>query len=173
LDECEGADVILIAGGIGLPPLRPVIHKLLSSPKQYGHLHLLYGARTPDTLLYAGEYPSWSDAGLDVQTTVDRAPINWLGNVGAVPLLLDRLRPLSPSNTVIFACGPEIMLHYIARSAAARGIHSDRIWISLERNMQCAVGFCGHCQLGPAFVCKDGPIFRYDLMAPYLDVQGL
>ena len=108
-----------------------------------------------------------------MQTTVDRAPTNWLGNVGAVPLLLDRLHPLSPGNTVIFVCGPEVMLYYIARSAAARGIHRDRIWVSLERNMQCAVGFCGHCQLGPAFVCKDGPIFRYDTIAPFLDVQGL
>ncbi len=126
VDDCDGADFILIAGGIGLPPLRPVIQQLLSSRKRFGHLDLLYGARTPDTLLYAGEYQSWSNAGLDVQTTVDRAPVHWLGNVGVVPLLLDRLQPLSPGNTVVFACGPEIMLHYIAqRSGAWNSQRSD------------------------------------------------
>ena len=173
VEKCIGADVVIVAGGIGLPPLRPVIYELLSSRKRHGQLHLLYGARTPDALLYSDEYSGWSDRGLNIQLTVDRSPPNWLGNVGTVPLLLDRLRTLSSGNTIVLACGPEVMLRYTVQSAMAHGIASDRIWVSLERNMQCAVGFCGHCQLGPAFICKDGPVFRYDLIAPFLAIEGL
>lgn len=173
LEECHGADVILVAGGVGLPPLRPVIYKLLADRKRYGDITLLYGGRTADSLLYTREYASWSGGGINVQTTVDRSTPGWSGNVGVVPLLFDRLRHFTPSNTVVFACGPEVMLRYTARSALAKGLQTKQIWTSLERNMQCAVGLCGHCQLGPAFICKDGPVFRYDVIAPFLDVEAL
>ena len=147
--------------------------RLLTSRNRFGHRTLLYGARTPDTRLYGREYDAWSSGGLDIQTTVDRSAPGWLGNVGVVSLLLDRVRPLSPANSVLFLCGPEVMMRYTVRSALARGLRKDQIWVSLERNMQCAVGLCGHCQLGPAFVCKDGPIFRYDKIEPFLDVEAL
>jgi NAD(P)H-flavin reductase len=173
LDACAGADIVLIAGGIGLPPMRPVIHYVTAQRKRFGNVALLYGARAPDTLLYTREYETWSDARLDVQTTVDRSAANWLGNVGVVPMLLDRLRPLVPGNTVLMLCGPEVMMRYTVRTALERGLRKDQIWVSLERNMQCAVGLCGHCLLGPAFVCKDGPIFRYDKIEPYLDIEAL
>ncbi len=173
LDACAGADVVLVAGGIGLPPLRPVIHHLLSARKRFGNVTLLYGARSPDTLLYTREYETWSNARFDVQTTVDRSAPDWLGNVGVVPLLLDRLRPLTPSNSVLMLCGPEVMTRYTVRTALERGLRADQIWVSLERNMQCAVGLCGHCMLGPAFVCKNGPVFRYDQIEPYLDIEAL
>ncbi len=173
LDACAGADILLVAGGIGLAPLRPAVYHLLAARKRFGRRTLLYGGRTPGTLLYGREYDAWSGDGLDVQTTVDRSEPGWLGNVGVVPLLLDRLRPLSPGNSVLFLCGPEVMMRYTVRSALGRGLRKDQIWVSLERNMQCAVGLCGHCQLGPAFVCKDGPIFRYDRIEPFLDVEAL
>ena len=173
LDQSAGADVVLVAGGIGLAPLRPVVYGLLASRKLFGRRTLLYGTRTPDTRLYSGEYDAWSSGGLDVQVTVDRSIPGWLGNVGVVPLLLDRVRPFSPGNSVLFLCGPEVMMRYTVRSALGRGLRKDQIWVSLERNMQCAVGLCGHCQLGPAFVCKDGPIFRYDKIEPFLDVEAL
>ncbi len=173
LDEHAGADVVMVAGGIGLAPLRPALAALLQRPKKFGRCTLLYGARSPDTLLYTGEYPSWIAKGLDVQTTVDRSADDWLGNVGVAPLLVDRLRPLVPGNTLLLLCGPEVMMRYTVRSALGRGLRKDQIWVSLERNMQCAVGMCGHCQLGPAFVCKDGPIFRYDQIEPFLDVEAL
>ncbi len=173
LDECRGKDVILIAGGIGLPPLRPVIYELLNARKQYGTITLLYGGRTADGLLYTREYSTWSAGGINIQTTVDRATPGWMGNVGVVPLLLDRLRNLKPSNTVVLVCGPEVMLRYTVRSALTRGLQNTQVWASFERNMQCAVGLCGHCQLGPAFICKDGPVFRYDVIAPFLDVEAL
>jgi NAD(P)H-flavin reductase len=173
LDECAGADVIFVAGGIGLAPLRPALYACLDERKRFGRTTLLYGARAPDMLLYTREYDAWTDRGTDVNTTVDRFQPGWSGNVGVVTLLVDRLRPLSPGNSVLLLCGPEVMMRYTVRSALERGLRKDQIWVSLERNMQCAVGLCGHCQLGPAFVCKDGPIFRYDKIEPFLDVEGL
>jgi NAD(P)H-flavin reductase len=110
---------------------------------------------------------------LEIHTTVDRSAPGWLGNVGVVPLLLDRQSIPAPDRTQILACGPEVMMRYTVLSALERGIAKERIWLSLERNMQCAVGLCGHCQLGPAFVCKDGPVFRFDMIEPFLRVEGL
>jgi NAD(P)H-flavin reductase len=173
LDECVGHDVILVAGGIGLAPLRPAVRHLLKHRERYGRLTLLYGARTCDTLLYQAEFQEWSNQGMNIVTTVDRATAGWLGNVGVVTLLLDRLRPLTPARSAVMVCGPDVMMRYVVRSAMARGIGSRQIWLSLERNMQCAVGLCGHCQLGPAFICKDGPVFRHDRIAPYLGVEAL
>ena len=173
LELCDGNDVVLVAGGLGLPPLRPVIQQLARHRQNYGRVTLIYGSRTPDTLIYAGQYDDWSNAQIDVQTTVDRADLNWTGNVGVVPLLLDRLQPLAPERTIVFTCGPEVMMRYTVRSAVARGIPLERVWISTERNMQCAIGLCGHCQLGPEFICKDGPVFRYDRIAPWLAVGDL
>jgi NAD(P)H-flavin reductase len=173
IEECIGRDVVLVAGGIGLPPLRPLIYRLLDERRQYGRLNLLYGARSPDTRLYTSQYESWSDRGLTVQATVDRSQPGYQGNVGVVPLLLERLRTFDPRTAVLFICGPEVMMRYAARAAFERGMSPSQIWVSTERNMQCAIGLCGHCQLGPAFICKDGPVFRYDRIAPYLKVEGL
>jgi NAD(P)H-flavin reductase len=173
LQECAGADVIFVAGGIGLAPLRPAIDECLANRKRFAQTTLLYGSRAPDLLLYTRMYDDWSGQGLSVGTTVDRFAPGWRGNVGVVTLLVDRLQPFVPDRSAMFLCGPEVMMRYVVRSALARGLRKERIWVSLERNMQCAVGLCGHCQLGPAFVCKDGPIFRYDKIEPFLDVEGL
>jgi NAD(P)H-flavin reductase len=108
-----------------------------------------------------------------VQTTVDRADLAWRGDIGVVPLLVDRLQPLVPERTIVLTCGPEVMMRYTVRSAAARGVAINRIWASMERNMQCAIGLCGHCQFGPEFICKDGPVFRYDAIEPWLKVEAL
>lgn len=173
MQECAGKNVILIAGGIGLPPLRPAIYEFLAQRDQYRQMTLLHGARTAEMLLYGREYADWSARGLDIQTTVDRPSPGWQGNVGVVPLLLNRVQMQDPQNTLVLMCGPEVMLRYCALAALHRRIPRANIWISTERNMQCAVGLCGHCQLGPDFICKDGPVFRYDHIAPYLDVEGL
>ncbi|HVA44803.1 MAG TPA: FAD/NAD(P)-binding protein [Pirellulales bacterium] len=173
LDVCEGADVVIVAGGLGLPPLRPAIHKIIEDRRLYGRVTLIYGSRTPDTLIYVREYDDWSRQQIEVLTTVDRADLSWKGNVGVVPLLLDYLQPLVPERTVVMTCGPEVMMRYTVRSAVARGIPIERIWASTERNMQCAIGLCGHCQFGPEFICKDGPVFRYDRIEPWLKVEGL
>jgi NAD(P)H-flavin reductase len=173
LEQCIGRDVVLVAGGIGLPPLRPVIYELLRQQRLFGQMNLLYGARSPETQLYTNEYEEWAEGGLNVQTTVDRSQPGWKGNVGVVPLLLERLQTFDPQTALLFVCGPEVMLRFTAKAALERGMNSDQIWVSTERNMQCAVGLCGHCQLGPEFVCKDGPVFRYDHIAPYFKVEGL
>lgn len=173
IEQAAGADVVLVAGGIGLAPLRPVIYSLLERRSQFGRVSLIYGARDPEMLLYTREYADWIAGGIDVQTTVDRALSDWTGNIGVVTLLLDRLRLPSLEQTTLFTCGPDVMMHFTAKSALNRGISPEHIWLSTERNMQCAVGLCGHCQLGPTFVCREGPIYRYDRIAPFLRVEGL
>lgn len=171
--DCLGRDILFVAGGIGLPPLRPAIYHVLEHRAQYGSVTLVYGARSPDAMLYTREYDRWIAAGIDVQTTVDRASTTWTGNVGTVTVVLDRLPLPRPDKTVVFTCGPDVMMHFTAQSALARGLTAEQVWLSSERNMQCAVGLCGHCQLGPEFVCKDGPVFRYDRIAPFFRVEGL
>lgn len=173
IDECLGRDVIIVAGGIGLAPLRPLIYEILSRRGHFGRVVLLVGARSPDLLLYASELAHWIGQGIAVQMTVDRADDRWTGNVGVVPLLLDRLKELRASDSIVLMCGPEVMMHYTALSALARGIPREAIWMSAERNMQCAVALCGHCQLGPKFVCREGPVFRYDQLEPFLKVRDL
>ena len=173
MDQCRGKDVLLVAGGIGLAPLRPAIYELLSRRDQFGELTLLYGAREPDGLLYRDEFDDWSNAGLDVQTTVDRAHVAWTGNVGVVTLLLDRLPLTRPDDTLLLTCGPEVMMWYTVHAALRRGLAPQSVYVSLERNMNCAIGLCGHCQFGPEFLCKDGPVFRYDRVAPILKVDDL
>ena len=173
LDEATGRDLVFVAGGIGLAPLRPAIVEALARRDQFGGLTLIYGARTPDTLLYEREFAAWEHQGLKIQTIVDRATRGWLGHVGVVTLLVDRLRPFHAERTVLFACGPEVMMRFVAKSVLARGVPASRLWLAMERNMHCAAGFCGHCQLGPAFICKDGPVLRYDAIAPYLEVDAL
>lgn len=173
LEQCAGADVVLVAGGLGVAPLRPVVYQLLAQPSRCGRIVLLFGARAPDGLLFAREFSEWQAGSLHMQTTVDRCEMGWHGNVGAAPLLLERLRPLNPANTVLMVCGPEVMMHYTSLAALERGLKKEHIWLSMERNMQCAVGLCGHCQLGPAFICKDGPILRYDKIEPFLRIQYL
>jgi NAD(P)H-flavin reductase len=173
LEALTGSDVVIVAGGIGLAPLRPVIYALLDRRNCFRRCVLLYGARSADQLLYAAEYPDWSSAGLEIQTTVDRPTAGWNGNVGVVPLLVDRLRLPNPRNTAFLMCGPEVMMRFSAAAALGRGIAIERIWVSLERHMQCAVGLCGRCQLGTELLCRDGPIFRFDRVQPLLQIHDL
>ncbi len=173
LDEIHGADVVIVAGGIGLAPLRSAIDEIIANRSCYGQVSLLCGAREPDSLLFSRQFTNWTNHGVVVHTTVDRASEGWKGEVGAVTLLLDRLPLRSSETTVILSCGPEVMMKYVARTAMQRGIVPQNIWCSMERNMQCAVGLCGHCQWGPEFICKDGPVLRYDRLIPLLSVERL
>ncbi|NQV24589.1 MAG: FAD/NAD(P)-binding protein [Rhodopirellula sp.] len=172
IDECRGQDVIIVTGGIGLAPLRPAIYELLNRRAEFGNLTLLYGARDPAGLLYTNQYDTWRSRGLEVATTVDRASAGWSGNVGVVPQLLDRMKLDNPAQTRVLCCGPEVMMWYTARAALGRGVPGNQIYVSLERNMNCAIGLCGHCQFGPTFVCKDGPVVKYDQVADFLRVEG-
>lgn len=162
VEEAAGSDVVIVAGGIGLAPLRPALYYLLANREKYGRIVLLYGARTRQDLLYTSELEKWRGKfDLEVGVTVDTATAGWLGNVGVVTTLIPRAQ-FDPAQAVAMVCGPEVMIRFTMRELEGRGISPDNIFISLERNMKCAIGFCGHCQFGPSFVCKDGPVFRYD-----------
>jgi NAD(P)H-flavin reductase len=161
LDALRGMDVIVVAGGLGLAPLRPAVHHLIANRGDYGRVSVLVGARTPGDLLYRAELDRWDGKGVSTLVTVDRAGPDWRGRVGVAPALLQDV-PLDPERTAALVCGPEVMMRFTVRDLLRRGLAEDRIHVSLERNMECAVGFCGHCQLGPEFVCKDGPVFQFD-----------
>jgi NAD(P)H-flavin reductase len=162
IEESSGKDVVIVAGGIGLAPLRPAVYQLLSQRQKYGKVVLLYGTRSPNDILFKRELEQWrSRFDFDVFVTVDRGIGGWRGSVGVVTTLINRA-PFDPSNAFAFLCGPEVMMRFTVMELQKRGIPMDRTYLSLERNMKCAIGFCGHCQFGPAFVCKDGPVFRYD-----------
>tara|TARA_R110002073_G_scaffold321416_3_gene497515 strand:+ start:7755 stop:8669 length:915 start_codon:yes stop_codon:yes gene_type:complete len=173
LDHCVGHDVVLVCGGIGLAPMRTLVNELIRRRDQYGELNLLIGARTPLDLLYQSEYPQWNSRGINVHTTVDRATATWSGNIGVVILLLERLKLRDPAQTLLMTCGPEVMMKYTIQTAISRGLTYDHIWLSLERNMNCAVGTCGHCQFGPHFLCKDGPVLRFDQVQALMEVTDL
>lgn len=167
--EAEGGDVLLVAGGIGLAPLRPVVYHLLAHRRRFGRVALLYGTRSPGDILYPRELERWrSRFDLQVEITVDRAGREWLGNVGLVTALLPRVR-LDPQGTVALLCGPEIMMRLTAAELQRRGLHPQRIHLSLERNMKCGVGLCGHCQLGPLLVCRDGPVIAAAMAGGWLE----
>jgi NAD(P)H-flavin reductase len=166
--EARGRDVLIIAGGIGLAPLRPVIYEVLHNREKYGRLVVLYGARNPRDRLYRKELAAWArQRDTQVLVTVDYGGLSWRGHVGAVTTLFKHAR-LQPARSVAFTCGPEIMMRFVARDLETLGLARENIYLSMERNMKCAVGFCGHCQYGPHFVCKDGPIFAYDRVRPLL-----
>ncbi len=171
--EARGKDVLIVAGGIGLAPLRPVIYHVLRNRDDYVRLIVLYGARSPRDLLYRKQLAEWGRApDTQVLVTVDYGGLSWRGHVGVVTTLFRQLR-LHPAETVAFICGPEIMMRYVIRMLEARGVAPQDIYLSMERNMKCGAGFCGHCQLGPYFVCKDGPVFSYRQMQPWLDLHEL
>lgn len=170
VEACQKHDLILACGGVGLAPLRPVIYHVMNHRDDYGRVIMLYGARTPQDLLYADEYERWRDAGIEVDVTVDIGEEDWHGHIGVVPVLFYRLR-LKPERTAIMTCGPEIMMRFVIFEALARKVPRKKIFVSMERNMQCGLGLCGHCQLGPTFVCKNGPVFTYNQMEPYLHLE--
>ncbi len=173
IEAAEGNDIVFVAGGIGLAPLRPAIFRILARRGRYGRVALLYGARTPKDILFRRDLRRWGGR-LDVavQVTVDRAAAEWRGNVGVVTRLIDHA-PFDPEEAVALVCGPEIMLRFTTRALMARGVAADRIYVSMERNMKCAVGFCGHCQFGGHFVCRDGPVFRFDRIRDIFDEREL
>jgi NAD(P)H-flavin reductase len=170
VERCRGRDVVIACGGIGLAPLRPAIYEILNHRQDYGRVILLYGARTPNGLLYTSEYQSWQSRDIDMEVTVDIGDAEWKGNIGVVPLLFYRHR-LQADRTTVLTCGPEIMMRFVVFEALARKIRPEHIFVSIERNMSCAMGFCGHCQIGPYFVCKDGPVFDYRQAEPFFNVE--
>lgn len=171
--EARGKDIVIVAGGIGLAPLRPLIYHLLNRREDYNHISIFYGARSPADILYRSELESWGGRfDVDVSVIIDHATTDWYGDVGVVTSLLDKVR-CDAGNTLAVTCGPEIMMRFVARSLNDLGISDEKIYVSMERNMQCAVGFCGHCQYGPTFICKDGPVYRLDRIKPFFGIREI
>lgn len=171
--EAQGKDVVIVAGGLGLAPVRPALYHVLAHREKYDNVVLLYGTRTPNDILYRREIEQWrARFDIDVHVTVDRAIHPWRGNVGVVTRIIPKA-PFDHLNAVAMICGPEVMIRFTVMELERRGVPPDNIYISMERNMKCATGFCGHCQWGPNFICKDGPVFRYTDIRPFFGQRGL
>lgn len=168
-----GQDVVVLAGGLGLAPLRPVIYRLLAERDRFGKVVLLYGTRSPGDILYHRQIESWRRR-LDatVEVTVDHAGGDWHGHVGVVTTLVRRA-DFDPANAIAMICGPEVMMRFGAAALRDAGLPETAIYLSMERNMKCAVGVCGHCQFGPVFVCRDGPVFPYGTLRPLLAMKEI
>ena len=173
MQQADGADVVIVAGGLGLAPLRPVIYDILANRSRFGRVSILVGSREPSSLLFRSELEEWRKRlDVDIQVTVDHAGTDWHGNVGVVTDLIRRAA-FEPHDAVAMVCGPEIMMRYTALALSDAGIPRDRIHVSMERNMKCAIGLCGHCQFGPTFVCKDGPVMSFDRIAGFFAVREI
>ena len=176
LHEAEGHDLVVVAGGVGVCPVRPAIESAMRHRDRYHRLILLLGARTPELLPYQDQLDEWLSLmerlGVELHLTVDEASPGWLYGEGVVTTLFPKAG-LEPGRTTAFMCGPEIMMKFAGIGLREIGVPAERIWLSTERHMECGIGLCGHCQLGPYFVCKDGPVFRYDEIAPLMEVREL
>lgn len=173
MDEARDRDLLLIAGGIGLAPLRPALYHALNHRARYQRILLHYGTRTPRDILFQDEIMAWRGRfDLDIEVTVDRGDDTWRGKTGVVTRLLGRA-DFDRERAIVMACGPEIMMRFVARELQGQGTLLDRIYVTLERNMQCAVAHCGHCQLGPELICRDGAVYRYDSVSRLFGIREL
>ncbi|MGZ3782371.1 MAG: FAD/NAD(P)-binding protein [Pseudobdellovibrionaceae bacterium] len=173
IEEAQERDILIIAGGIGLAPLRPVIYTIIENRNKYGKVSLFYGGRSPDQLLFIDEIKEWREnAQIDVSLTVDTPSTTWTNHVGVVPSLLSRA-PQNSQNSVAFICGPEVMMRFSVGPLLNNGLSPQKIFLSMERNMKCAVGFCGRCQYREYFICKDGPIFSWAQIHEHINKREL
>ncbi|PTR32256.1 NAD(P)H-flavin reductase [Rhodococcus sp. OK519] len=172
LDRAVGADLVIVAGGVGLAAVRSPVLAAVAHRTRYRNVTLVIGARTPDEILYRGELDGWRAAGIDVVVTIDQPARDWDGPVGFVTEVLARLT-VDPHRTYALACGPEAMMRFSVRALDTLGVDRRRVQVSLERNMQCGVGVCGHCQLGELLLCRDGPVVDYAVAGPLLHTREL
>ena len=174
MKQAKGRDLLIVGGGIGLAPLRPAIYHALENRDDYERVVVLYGTRTPDDILFETELRRWGDR-TDITTliTVDAADRGWYGAVGVVTRLIGRVG-FDPSNTTALVCGPEIMMTVTAeRLMEGYSMAPENIYVTMERNMKCGIGVCGHCQFGPKFICTDGAVFPYDEVGHLFDIKGV
>jgi len=173
LDEAVGHDLVIVAGGVGLAPLRPVVLEALNNRDRFGRVTVIAGARSRDDFLFEIDLQDWArDGSIDLHRTVDVPVQGWPGEVGFVTEPLRRLS-VRPDRTTAFLCGPEPMMRNAAKELLRKRLAANRIRVSLERNMQCGVGWCGHCQLGPLLLCRDGPVTGFDIADPLLRTEEL
>lgn len=181
IDESDTSQLLVVAGGLGIVPLRACLDELSGQIERFDRLALLYGAKTPDDLIFGDDLTRWAADGLEIDRTVDVGAEGWSGSIGLIP---DRLAPAPDGgatqgtapdweDTTVFVCGPDIMMHFTSLRLVDLGVAPERIWLTLERNMQCGNGLCGHCQLGPFLVCRDGPIVNYADIGPFHRIKEL
>ena len=172
MDEMRGKNVIVMGGGIGGAPLRPVIMHILDHRRDYGHLMILWAARNPSLLVFTDEYETWRSANdTELHVTVDKGDEDWIvagGHEGLITELLESMAP-SPDNAVTITCGPPVMIHYVTLMLSELGFSPDQMWTTLEARMHCGIGKCGRCNLGEKLVCMDGPVFRQDELTGFLE----
>lgn len=171
VDQAKGRDLLIIAGGLGLAPLRPVVYSLLGNKQHARQVRLFYGAREPQERLYRDELLQWSKS-IELVQSVDRTDASWSGQVGVITGPLQTAQ-IDTANTIAFICGPEIMMRFCIQVLRSKGLPESSIYLSMERNMKCAIGHCGHCQWGPNFVCKDGPVFCYRDIQSWFQIRAL
>lgn len=164
LDEFEGKELVIVGGGIGLAPLKPLIEIFMKKLP----VKLFYGARTPDDIVFGREMERWAGAGVKCNVTVDKGGSGWKGAVGVVTRLIDD-SSFDPANSVVAICGPPVMIRFSILSLQKKGFSDSKIWVSLERKMQCGMGKCGHCAVSGRYVCMDGPVFRFDEAKQLID----
>lgn len=171
IEAARGKDVLVITGGLGCAPVVAVIHHMLRYRNQYGHLTIIQGVRHSDDLIWREHYDSWAaKTDTTVLLVADKAGPGWPGHVGLVTEFLDM--NFNPRRTMAMLCGPELMMRASAEQLTARGLPEEALYLSMERNMQCAVAQCGHCQFGSRFICRDGPVFAYPDVKGLLGVRG-
>jgi len=167
LEEAKGKDVLIVTGGLGCAPVMGAIHYILNRRKEFGALKILHGIKAPKDLIYRQKIEEWKQfPDTEVHLTSDESDKDWKFHIGVVTNLMEKIN-VDPANTIVMMCGPEIMMKFSIKEFKKRNIPAEQIYLSMERNMKCAMGFCGHCQYGPHFICRDGPILRYD------QVQGI
>jgi len=173
VEAAYGRDIVIVTGGIGLAPLRPLIDAVLAERERFGTFRLFYGARTWSDQLFGDELDAWAGRpDMEVELTVDRAGPEWLGRVGVVTHLFDRAT-WDGSSAIAFVCGPERMMQATVETLEERRIDPERVWVTLERHMECGVGLCGHCQMGRWFVCRDGPVFNLTSLDGIFGREGI
>lgn len=173
IEEARQRDVLIVAGGLGLAPLRPAIYHLLAKRQHYGKVSILYGSRSPGDILFRHELEQWrQELDIDLEVTVDHAVDDWRGHVGVVTTFIPRA-DFDASNTIALVCGPELMMKFAVAALGGAGVGDEGIYISMERNMKCAVAHCGHCQFGTSLVCRDGPVYRYDRVKDLLKIPEI
>ncbi|MFV8782644.1 FAD/NAD(P)-binding protein [Microbulbifer sp. SA54] len=171
LEKAEGKNLLIIAGGLGLAPLRPVLCSLLQGQPAVKQATLFYGARRPQEVLFRDSMRDWRER-IALVLSVDDADTQWDGRVGVITEPL-RSAEIDGENSIVFLCGPEVMMRFCVRLLLDKGVPESSIYLSMERNMKCATGHCGHCQWGPSFICKDGPVFNYGSVSRWMNIRAL
>jgi NAD(P)H-flavin reductase len=169
----RGGDLMVVAGGLGLAPLRPAVLSAAGARDGFGRLHVLYGGRDPEQLLYREELDEWVESpDLELGVTVDSAGPGWSGNVGVVTKLIERAE-FDPLTATAFLCGPEVMMRFAARALGNRGMPAERIFVSIERNMKCALTQCGRCVFGPTYACREGAVMQLAAIEPFFGMREI